>query len=457
MNGLKRLDCDITSEDQLQLDMQKEEQLRIFQHTNVQLQVYEQNNEEFEIIQKINRCCFCTIVSMDYLIKALAFYFSLEKHCKNFHLWICCIDDNIYSALSTINLKNASLIHLNEIEDQPLLDVKNLRKTNEYCWTLKASVSRYVLMNCGVLSIAYCDSDMFFFSDPQIIFDEWGEASIFLCPQRDLEWVHDIYGKFQSGFIGFKNDRQGLNCLNWWNKKCIEWCYGEPDNKTQRWGDQKYLDKIPEIFSNVKISENLGVDAAPWNLICNNNFNITSRNNEIFIDEDKLIAYHFSSVSIFNKNDYDLWASNFLTISSTIKLKIYIPYIESLRNAITIINDTLNVEPKDIFSKSDTKEAQTIFKYSNLSLTMAGYDEFYNFCTIANRDYLLQCIALYISLKDKINNFNLFICCMDKISFSLFSNLQLENTTIINISDVEDNELLHIKKYRSMQEYMLVH
>ena len=190
-----------------------------------------------DIKKDIKRCCFCTVVSKTYLIKVLAFYYSLERHSKNFHLWICCIDDEVYSALFKINLKSTSIIHLNKVENQQLLAVKNMRKTNEYCWTLKASFARYVLMHYSVDSIIYCDSDMFFFSDPQMVFDEWGEASVFLCPQRDLERVYNSHGKFQAGLIGFKKDRQGLNCLNWWNKKCIEWCYGEPDPEMGNGGE----------------------------------------------------------------------------------------------------------------------------------------------------------------------------------------------------------------------------
>ncbi|MBW9144701.1 glycosyl transferase [Clostridium sp. CM027] len=422
---------------------------------------YEEENKEEDIedyresdIEEYKqRCSFCTIVSKDYLIKTLTFYYSLERNSENFHLWICCIDDIIYSSLSKMNLKNASLIHLNTVEDQQLLAVKNTRKTNEYCWTLKAAVIRYVLMNYSVNSIIYCDSDIFFFSDPQMVFDEWGEASVFLCPQRDLEWVHKIYGKFQAGFIGFKKDIQGLNCLNWWNQKCIEWCSGEPDSEMGRWGDQKYLDKITGMFSNVKISRNLGIDAAPWNTIYNNNFNITSKDNEVFIEGDKLIAYHFACLSIFNENDYDLWTFNYLEISSAIKSNIYIPYIESLRNTINVIRNNLNEKVEGLFNKSDSKEAQTLFKYSDLTLAMARYNDFYSFCTITSKAYLLQSMSLYSSLKDKIDNFNLFICCMDEISFSVLSNLKLENTIIINVSEVEDMELLHVKETRNMQEY----
>ncbi len=46
-----------------------------------------------------------------------------------------------------------------------------------------------------------------------LFFEEWGDHSIFLTPQRDRDWVEKMYGKYQAGLIGFKNDLYGL-------KKC---------------------------------------------------------------------------------------------------------------------------------------------------------------------------------------------------------------------------------------------
>ena len=69
--------------------------------------------------------------------------------------------------------------------------------------------------------MVYCDSDLYFFSDPTPLFKEWHESSVFLCPQRDLDWVEKKYGLYQAGLIGFKNDKIGLNSLRWWKKQCL--------------------------------------------------------------------------------------------------------------------------------------------------------------------------------------------------------------------------------------------
>jgi hypothetical protein len=212
---------------------------------------------------------FCTITGKDYILKVIALHHSLQKHTKHYNLWICCIDTWTYSMLMKMNLENIVLIKVNAIEDDRLLKIKGERKTNEYCWTLKATFIEYLLQKYEINSIIYVDGDIFFFSDPKPIFDEWGDHSVFLCPQRDADWVEQKYGKYQAGLIGFKNEGYGLESLKWWKERCLEWCFAKSEN--ERYGDQKYLDKLFVHVPNVKVSENLGIDAAPWNCIYNNN------------------------------------------------------------------------------------------------------------------------------------------------------------------------------------------
>ena len=68
-----------------------------------------------------------------------------------------------------------------------------------------------------------------------------------------------MYGKYQAGLIGFKNDLYGLKSVRWWKNKCIDWCSAEAEEG--KFGDQKYLDYIPIYFPKVKISNNLGINA----------------------------------------------------------------------------------------------------------------------------------------------------------------------------------------------------
>ena len=105
---------------------------------------------------------FCTVTGKEYLFKVLALYRSLNRCSEKFHLWICCIDDITYFTITSLNLNHATAFKVSDIEDRQLLSIKTKRKTNEYCWTLKATLIQYILNHYNVNALIYCDSDMFF-------------------------------------------------------------------------------------------------------------------------------------------------------------------------------------------------------------------------------------------------------------------------------------------------------
>ena len=93
-----------------------------------------------------------------------------------------------------------------------------------------------------------------------------------------------------------------------------------------------YLDRIPELFENIKVSENPGINAAPWNLILNNaEQEVTMRENNVYIDNNPLMFFHFGSLLILNVNEFDLWKLEEVNISSAILTNIYNPYLMKLR------------------------------------------------------------------------------------------------------------------------------
>ena len=58
------------------------------------------------------------------------------------------------------------------------------------------------------------------------------------------------FGKFNVGWLTFKNDEIAIKCLKNWGNNCINWCYDYvEDNK---YADQKYLDDWPKDYENVK-------------------------------------------------------------------------------------------------------------------------------------------------------------------------------------------------------------
>ena len=193
-------------------------------------------------------------------------YNSLERCCSDFHLYVFAFDDKSLEHLKSLNLKYTTIISLKEFEDEELLRVKPTRSKGEYFWTCTSSTILYVLKNYDVDHCTYIDSDLYFFSSPQILFDEMGDSSILITPHHYTKKYDQSNktGIYCVQYMTFKNDEKGLTALTWWRNSCLEWCFNRFENG--RFGDQKYLDDWPERFEGVYICENLGAGVAPWNM-----------------------------------------------------------------------------------------------------------------------------------------------------------------------------------------------
>ena len=77
----------------------------------------------------------------------------------------------------------------------------------------------------------------------------------------------------------------------------------------------------------------------------------------------------------------------------------------------------------------------------------------YNYCTLFDSNFLTRGLAMYESLKIHSDTFHLYVFAFDLKSYDLLTKLKLEKVTIISLKEFEDEELLKIKKDRSVAEY----
>jgi len=239
---------------------------------------------------------FVTLFDSNYLTRGLVMYKSLLRHAKIFHLWVICFDDISFEILTKLNLPHITPVSLQQFEDEELLKIKPTRSPVEYFWTCTPSTCLYVLSKkLEVDCITYLDADLMFFANPEPIFQEMGQASILLTEHRYLPEFDKAAtnGLFNVQFMTFRRDYDGLQGLNWWREKCLEWCYARSEEG--KFGDQKYLDIFPEKFNNVHLLQHLGAGLAPWNSA---KYNITKKNNQILVEEQPLIFYHFNALKI---------------------------------------------------------------------------------------------------------------------------------------------------------------
>ncbi len=76
----------------------------------------------------------------------------------------------------------------------------------------------------------------------------------------------------------------------------------------------------------------------------------------------------------------------------------------------------------------------------------------YNFCTIFDYNYFAKGLALYYSL-NKVCNCHLYVFTSDDKCKNALNEKQFPNLTIIEITEIENNELLEVKLKRDVAEY----
>ena len=134
---------------------------------------------------------------------------------------------------------------MQDVMTPELKKARGNRTYQEFCWTLASYFTAWVWnKNLGAVDtqeLTYLDSDLFFYSDPQPIFDEIGEKSVGIIEHRFIPSKKGlvINGKYNVGWVSFQGP-MGKAILEGWARKCLEWCYNRAE--PTRFADQKYLD-----------------------------------------------------------------------------------------------------------------------------------------------------------------------------------------------------------------------
>jgi hypothetical protein len=298
--------------------------------------------------------------------------------------------------------------------------------------------------------IVWLDGDTAFLSDPQPIYDEWGDHSILLTEEKysgKFDYMSWYFGVYNTGFLGFKRDDNAIECVNWLRKKVIEWCYDRHEDGL--WSDQMHYNNILSLFSNVGVIKNSGINMTPFilkRLLDEEGDDITGSPGNICVNTSKVVIFHYYGFKFYNESEFDLcFYKNWRFPEKVIKT-IYMPYIELCGEAIALIreyNDSFYYPEKPDFN-------YTAYYYS---IDNRNNNNSYNFCTIVTSEYLPKVLALYLSLKKNAAGFHLWICCMDYFVYDILNKINLSNVTLITLENIEDNELLSIKSYRYTHEY----
>jgi hypothetical protein len=275
---------------------------------------------------------YCTYFDHNYLSRGLALYHSLRRYAPGSRLWVLCLSEACYQTLLALNLPDILAVRLADFEaaDPEVAATRANRSAIEYYFTCSPAWMLFVLEHeTNAEWVTYLDGDLFFFASPEVIYDELHDAAVAIIPHRYPPKLARLrkFGTYNVGWVGARNNSDGIAAIKWWRDKCIEWCrdYVEGD----RFADQGYLDSFPRLFSRVKVIENIGANLAPWNI---GNYQIDFRGDRVLIDASHpLIFFHFQGLRKglrwFIFNSHRNYRAPF---SGAVRDYIYKPYVDEL-------------------------------------------------------------------------------------------------------------------------------
>jgi len=377
---------------------------------------------------------YYSIYRKDYLYKGLVLYESMKIHDSDFKFFLVCMEEESVELLKKMNFIDLYPISIKEIEeyDKRILELKCQRGEKTYIWTAKASVPLYLFDKYQEMDhIIWLDGDTEFLSSPAPIYQEWGENSVLLTPERftgEYEYLGHLVGFYNTGFMGFKNNEIGRSALNYFKERLQEWKSSEEEQGN--WNDQLYVDDWTERFSGIGVSKHDGINLTPFIASrINNEENglVNMKGGVPHIKDIPIVLYHFMALKYYDGNEFDL-CNYWMKLDKQTIEHLYLPYFNSCSKAFERIR---YVDPN--FYPDLTIKDKYIGNYFNRDVNKSQVE--YNICTITTSDLIPQTLSLYHSIKKYNHSFRLWICCKDPDSYTMLKRLNLPEVLIFEPSN----------------------
>jgi hypothetical protein len=236
-----------------------------------------------------------TVCNIAYLPKALVLADSLREHN---HTRLNVILFDIKQDLNP----HPETVDITWVEDLGLPECKQLAfiyDIIEFSTSLKPYIALKLLEKHSRVIFLDPDTAVYSFLDP--ILKDLDASPVVLTPhytkpQPDTDYESDLgmmrFGSFNLGFFAVRQGAEATYFLNWWSKRCIDFCFMESQFGLST--DQKWVSIAPCFFDFLKISFNPGYNAAPWNTF---ERTLTSKKGSQYIvnNDYSLVFFHFSN------------------------------------------------------------------------------------------------------------------------------------------------------------------
>lgn len=212
---------------------------------------------------------FISICDIKYLSRFLVMLESLREYIANSPIFIVTLDNLSQSQLEILDLPNLNIIALDELNmelDGVVDDLASDRQYKEFIFALTPFLLLFLSKRVKSDFLVYVDADVCFVGDPlQIMRFRTATLGIFGHQFSDRAKHLEKYGKYNVGVVYFSRLEESERALAWWSEKCLESTSLDLISNPRVFGDQKYLDDVPLMFSGVEIHANQNYCKGPWN------------------------------------------------------------------------------------------------------------------------------------------------------------------------------------------------
>lgn len=209
----------------------------------------------------------CTIIANNYSEYAQLLAKSYKKHHPDHKFYVLFLDDIVKKSKDYIGIKLTEVDNIPELKE--MLFRYDILETST---AVKPFFLEWLLKKDNAEKIFYFDPDIYIYQPVIRLLDSLDTNDCVLVPHVTTpalddklpdEWDFVKAGIYNLGFAGFRNSKQTIKYLKWWQDKTYHYGYSDIDN--HMFVDQKWMDFAPSYLK-TEIVRDKGYDVAYWNL-----------------------------------------------------------------------------------------------------------------------------------------------------------------------------------------------
>ena len=268
---------------------------------------------------------FCTLFDKNYLYQGVALHDSLVASARDFTLYALAMDEEAFVMLGKLGRESLVPVRVDDLLTDEVRAVRARTTHGQFCWVNQPLICEYLLARLGLDMVTYLESDSYFYSDPEALFQELGGDSMSLVPHNySSEFDNSkVAGRFCVQFNAFRNDARARTVLADWKAENFRYDKSRPTF----YPGQICMDSWPEKFEGVKVIRHKGAGVAPWNV---RGYQVTVQNGTPHVDGVPVVFYHYHQYGRLRSGAHDL--SGYPMTRHVIDV-FYRPYVAALARA----------------------------------------------------------------------------------------------------------------------------